>query len=227
MKLNKLTAAVIFAVSTASINAQAATPYIEGQIGYANASKVNTNTYNGEVEPGITATDFMAKLNYDSSASFGAEIGMKDVLIPNLRVGASFTTMKFDLKNATLSGILDDGDTIFEGPVTVSNTDLASVGLTFDNRVNLYMANAYYDFKNDSQFTPFVGFGLGVADIKNATDNEFAYTVNAGAKYNIDKNVYIGAKAAYTNINGPSDQLGIKFKNLELYSVNVALGYEF
>jgi opacity protein-like surface antigen len=89
------------------------------------------------------------------------------------------------------------------------------------------MANAYYDFKNDSQFTPFVGFGLGVADIKNATDNEFAYTVNAGAKYNIDKNVYIGVKAAYTNINGPSDELGLKYQNLEIFTANVALGFEF
>jgi opacity protein-like surface antigen len=89
------------------------------------------------------------------------------------------------------------------------------------------MANAYYDFKNDSKFTPFVGFGLGVADIKNAKDNEFTYSLNAGAKYNIDKNVYVGAKAAYTNINGPADQLGLKYQNIEIYTANVALGYEF
>ena len=227
MKLNKLTTAVIFAVSIASINAQAATPYVEGQIGYANASKVNTNTYNGEVEPGITATDLKGSLNYDSSASFGAEIGMKDVLVPNLRLGASITTMKFDLKNATISGSVTDGVDTISGSLPITAAQFASVGLNFDNRVNLYMANAYYDFKNDSQFTPFVGFGLGVADIKNATDNEFAYTLNAGAKYNIDKNVYIGAKAAYTNINGPSDELGLKYQNLEIFTANVALGYEF
>ena len=226
MKLNKLTAAVIFAVSTASINAQAATPYIEGQIGYANASNVDTNTYSGTAG-GITATNLRGSLNYDSSASFGAEIGMKDVLVPNLRLGASITTMKFDLKNATISGSVTDGVDTLSGSLPITAAQFASVGLNFDNRVNLYMANAYYDFKNDSQFTPFVGFGMGVADIKNARDNEFAYTLNAGAKYNIDKNVYIGAKAAYTNINGPSDELGLKYQNLEVFTANVALGYEF
>jgi opacity protein-like surface antigen len=223
---NILTTSVIVALSATAITAQAATPYVEGQIGYANASKVNTNTYSGTVD-GITATNLMGKLNYDSSASFGAEIGIKDLLVPNLRVGASFTTMKFDLKNAVISGSLTDGVDTVSGSLPISAADFATVGVSFDNRVNLYMANAYYDFKNDSKFTPFVGVGLGVADIKNAKDSEFTYSVNAGAKYNIDKNLYVGAKAAYTNINGPADQLGLKYQNIELYTANLSLGYEF
>ena len=92
---NILRTTAFLAATTLSISSQAATPYVEGQIGYANASKVNTNTYSGTVD-GITATNLMGKLNYDSSASFGAEIGMKDALVQNLRIGASITTMKFD-----------------------------------------------------------------------------------------------------------------------------------
>ena len=187
---NILRTTAFLAATTLSISSQAATPYVEGQIGYANASKVNTNTYSGTVD-GITATNLMGKLNYDSSASFGAEIGMKDALVQNLRIGASITTMKFDLKNAVISGSLTDGVDTVSGSLPITAADFATVGVSFDNRVNLYMANAYYDFKNDSKFTPFVGFGLGVADIKNAKDNEFTYSLNAGAKYNIDKNVFV------------------------------------
>lgn len=225
IKKHLIATAVISALASSSAFAADLKGYIEAQVGYTDLSKVNTNTYSGTAD-GITATNLMGKLNYDSSASFGAEYGLNDVIVDNLRVGVSFSTMKFDLKNAVISGSLTDGVTTYTGPVTLSAADFASVGVSLDNRVYLYMANAYYDFKNKSPFTPFVGFGLGVADIKNADGNEFAYSLNAGAKYNIDKNVYVGAKAAYTNINGPTDQLGIKFKNIDAYSVNVSLGFD-
>ena len=135
--------------------------------------------------------------------------------------------MKFDLNSAQINGVITNGSTTYTGPVTVTAANLASVGANFDNRVNLYMLNAYYDFKTSTDFTPFVGFGIGLADIKNAKDTEFAYSVNAGAKYNIDKNVYVGAKGAYTRVNGPTDQLGIKFQDIAVYSANVSIGYEF
>jgi opacity protein-like surface antigen len=227
IKKTLIATAVISALASSQAFADDTTlkGYIEAQLGYSNLSKVNTNTYSGTAD-GVTATNLMGKLNYDSSATFGAEYGLNDVIVDNLRVGISFSTMKFDLKNAVISGSLTDGVTTYTGPVTLSAADFASVGVSLDNRVYLYMANAYYDFKNKSPFTPFVGFGLGVADIKNADGNEFAYSLHAGAKYNINKDVYIGAKATYTNISGPTDQLGIKFNNIDAYSANLALGFE-
>lgn len=227
MKNILLATAIISALGSSQAFADDTTlkGYIEAQLGYSNLSKVNTNTYSGTVD-GVTATNLMGKLNYDSSASFGAEYGLNDVIVDNLRVGVSFSTMKFDLKNAVINGSLTDGVTTYTGPDTFSAADFASIGVSFDNRVYLYMANAYYDFKNKTPFTPFVGFGMGVADIKNADGNEFAYALHAGAKYHINNNVYIGAKATYTNINGPTDQLGIKFNNIDAYSANLALGFE-
>ncbi len=226
MKMNKILTATAFVAAVAlSTNAYAATPYVEGQIGYANPSKFDTNTYSG-TEDGLTWTNAKLSANYDSSASFGAEFGFKDVA-PNIRLGASFTTMKFDFENTTLSGSITDGVDTLSGSATFSAADFASVGVNLDTRVNIYMANAYYDFKNDSKFTPFVGFGVGVADIKIAEDKAFAYSVNAGAQYSIDKNIYVSAKAAYTNIDGPKGDIGIEFKNIDLYTVNVALGFEF
>lgn len=221
-------ASAVFAV-LASSQANAADtdlkPYIEGQIGYINLSKVN-GTLN-ETSGAVTATNFAGRLNYHSNETYGAELGFKNVMMPNLRVGMSFATMKLNLKNATTTGTITGGGYSVTVPGTFSAAELAASGLSFDNRVHLYMANAYYDFKNESKLTPFVGVGMGVADIQNAKSNEFTYTVNAGAKYNIDQHIYIGAKAAYSNINGPADQLGFKYKNIEAYTANLSLGFEF
>lgn len=221
-----LTASLITGLFTLSYSAHAASPYIEGQLGMANADSVDTNTYNGTAS-GITAVGLRASLEYDNSATFGVEFGFKDVIIPNLRIGASIQTLNFDLDSAEINGSITNGATTFTGPVTVTSADLSSAGLTFDNRVNLFMVNTYYDFKTSTNFTPFVGFGIGLADIENAKDNEFAYSLNAGAKYNIDKNMYVGAKAVYTRVSGPEDELGIKFNDIDVYSANLSIGYEF
>ena len=221
-----LTASLITSLFTLSYSVHAASPYIEGQLGMANVDSVDTNTYTGSVD-GITAIGLRAKLEYDNSATFGVEFGFKDVIIPNLRIGASYQNLKFDFDSAEFNGSITNGATTITGPVTVTSADLSSVGVSLDNRVNLFMVNAYYDFKTSTNLTPFVGFGIGLADIENAEDNEFAYSLNAGAKYNIDKNMYVGAKAVYTRVSGPEDELGIKFNDIDVYSANVSIGYEF
>lgn len=231
-KLIAITAAL--ATLAVSATAEALTPYVEGQLGIARLDDVNPNpyseilgydVYNGNLLS-ITKTTIRDKREYDSSATFGAEFGFKDVIVPNLRIGASISTMKFDLKSVQIDAVITLGSFgVIDTLTGTSNKD--SVGSLFYNRVNLYMLNAYYDFKTSTAFTPFVGFGIGLADIKNAKDNEFAYSVNAGAKYNIDKNVYVGAKGAYTRVNGPTDQLGIKYQDIDVYSANLSIGYEF
>jgi len=226
MNMKKLlTATALITAISATATAIAATPYVEGALGYAKARDVDTDAYNSS-GPGFTRSETY-KLDYDSSAMYGAEFGFKDVLMPNLRIGASIATMKFDLKSAQLDTITTSGTVITTDRGTLSAAEVAAEGLNFNSRINLYMLNAYYDFKNTTAFTPFVGFGVGLADIRQAKDQKFAYVVNAGAKYNIDKNMYLGAKAAYTRINGPTDEFGISYHNLAVYSANVMVGYEF
>jgi opacity protein-like surface antigen len=89
------------------------------------------------------------------------------------------------------------------------------------------MANAYYDIKNASAFTPFIGFGVGMADIKNAKDNEFAWSASVGGKYNIDKNMYLGLKGSYTSVSGITDKIGLEYKDMDAYSAHALLGYQF
>jgi len=58
-----------------------------------------------------------------------------------------------------------------------------------------YMANAYYDFKNSSKVTPYVGAGIGVLNGEfrdpgfKSDDTVFGYQLIAGAAYNVTRNV--------------------------------------
>ena len=85
-------------------------------------------------------------------------------------------------------------------------------------------------FKNSSQFTPFIGAGIGLADIKNTKDNEFAYSASAGGKYNINNNLYLGLKGSYVRVNSPTvrvDSVDIALKDVDLWKAEALLGYQF
>ncbi|MVW51359.1 outer membrane beta-barrel protein, partial [Escherichia coli] len=81
------------------------------------------------------------------------------------------------------------------------------------------MLNAYYDFRNDSSFTPYVSAGLGYARIhhkttdvyelkyysseetisnsRSDTDNNFAWSLGVGVKYNIYDNLSVDLAYRY------------------------------
>jgi opacity protein-like surface antigen len=207
-------------------------PYIEGQLGYARLNDVDTKTLN------VSGTNFTAaaKLNmkYDSDATYGGEIGFRDILIPNFRIGASYSRSEFDFKDATLSasGTATINGTSYSasGSGTVTRANLGSLASELDAKINLYMLNAYYDFKNSSQFTPFLGVGIGLADIKNTKDNEFAYSASAGGKYNINDNLYLGLKGSYVRVNAPTvrvDSVDVALEDVDLWKAEALLGYQF
>ena len=222
-----LIAAVVAAISSGALAADLK-PYIEGQLGWSNLDDVQSETLSTPLDGGSASASFKTK--YDSTVSGGFELGIKNIGIENLRLGASYQTMKFDMEKvtgtATLTGTAETllPNAVYTGDIT---SNVRSVGINLDNRVNLYMANAYYDFKNSSPFTPFLGFGIGMADIKNAKDNEFAWSAHLGGKYNITPNVYLGLKGSYTGVKGITDKLGIQYDDFDAYSGHALLGYEF
>lgn len=222
--MKKIILATLATMYSASVFA--ATPYVEGNISYINPSDIKTKTYNG-TEDGITFSNVKAKMDYDSDVGYGVEVGLKDALVENLRIGFAFTTVKFDFDKASGSGTVTDGtDTInFSG--SVNRSDVKSVGLDLDRRTKLYMVNAYYDFKNSTPITPYVGVGIGMADIESTKDNELALSATLGAKYHINQNVYAGAKASYYNINGIKDDANIKYKDVDAVALNLNVGFDF
>lgn len=216
---------LLLALISSSALAAELKPYLEGQLGFASLDDVDTKL-NGAIGGGTATAS--AKIKYDHSVSGGFEIGANNVGIENLRIGVSYSRMKFDMDKVTGS-ITTTGVTGFEngtlsGDIT---STVRSAGISLDNSVNLYMANAYYDIKNASAFTPFVGLGMGMANIQNAKDNEFAWSASVGGKYNIDKNMYLGLKGSYTSVNGITDKIGLEYKDMDAYSAHALLGYQF
>ena len=226
--MKKLLIATVVATISSGALAADLKPYIEGQLGYANLNDVDTKTLN------VSGTNFIAAANlnmkYDSDVSYGGEIGLRDILIPNFRIGASYSRSEFDFKNATVSGTAEINGTAYAAAANVTRANLGALADQFDAKLNLYMLNAYYDFKNPSQFTPFLGAGIGLADIKNTKDNEFAYSASAGGKYNFNDNLYLGLKGSYVRVNSPTvrvDSVDIALKDVDLWKAEALLGYQF
>ncbi|OTG87177.1 hypothetical protein B9T31_06100 [Acinetobacter sp. ANC 4558] len=73
------------------------------------------------------------------------------------------------------------------------------------------MVNGYYDFKNTSKFTPYVGLGIGATRVKNkqteisvndsvsSTDTHFTWSAGVGIAYNVTDNVALDLSYKYVD----------------------------
>jgi len=94
------------------------------------------------------------------------------------------------------------------------------------------MFNGYIDFKNDSSFTPYVGIGLGYANLKlsgnrvdagtwpEASTNTFAYQGMAGVDWQMTDTLSIGAKYTYFGTLGLIYDQGLDSEYNYTYSTN-------
>ena len=219
-----LTANSSFAASLADMK-----PYIEAQINYHNADDVSSNTLSAaSTHNGITTgASVRIENEYDNETAAGVEFGFS--VSDNSRIGFAYTRPDFELDKITLTGTLTDGTTTLTDAGTFSRDQLATVGPadTFDNEVRLLSMNYYYDFDLSSEIKPFLGFGVGIANIENAKDNELALSLHGGAKYYLADKVYLGGKASYSQIQGPTDGFGFKYEDIDFWTATLALGYEF
>jgi len=91
-------------------------------------------------------------------------------------------------------------------------------------QVQTLFVNAYYDFRNDTAFTPWVGAGLGMAFINSKGNaglsldvdgiNEFNESVSIGSKTNTNFAWNVGAGVAYAVTEAVSLDLGYRFAGL-------------
>ena len=126
--------------------------YIEGQINYNQVDDVDTNTYSGSAG-GFTFSNLKGTLDYDSDIGYGLEFGVSGILNnDNLRIGVSYVENEIELESASGSGTVTDGSTTVNFAVSASRSDLDSIGLSFDNDVEVYSLNAYYDFNDVNGF---------------------------------------------------------------------------
>lgn len=204
--------------------AQAVDIYAEGQVGYFLPSDVSTQTYSGS-SSGITFTNLKGDLEYENDFAFGGEIGVN--LNNGFRVGVSYKDIDLSFDSATVTGSATDGTTTINANAEVTPADVDALGLTFDSGASIFLASLYYDFTNDSQTTPFVGVGVGQADVDNLQSDENVVAVSAGLSHELPDNWYVSAKGSYAQIDGGEDKLGIQYEDYTIYLVDVGLGYRF
>ena len=208
-------------------------PYIEGQINYYNLDDIRSDTVSGSITSGGATLSGSANIEneYDTDTTAGVEFGFK--INKNSRIGFSYSKPSFDLENITLSvgATLTDGVDTITGSASqkFSRAELGTVAAenTFDNTAKLYSLNYYYDFNSSNIIQPFLGFGLGIADIQNAEDKELMYSLHGGARYFFNDNAYLGGKFSYGSIKGIKDGFGLTYEDIDYYSGTLAVGFEF
>ena len=212
------------AIGLTPIAGQATNIYAEGRLGYFTASDVSTETYSG-TESGITFNNFKGDLEYEDDFFFGGEVGVD--LNNGFRIGLSYRDLELSFDSATVTGSATDGTTTIDVNAPVSRDDVSSLGLTFDSDAQVLMASVYYDFETDHSLTPFLGLGIGQADIKNVKSDESVISVAAGARYDLQDNWYLTGSASYMQIDGGEDELGIRYEDIDVYLFDIGIGYNF
>ncbi|MGY9001439.1 MAG: outer membrane beta-barrel protein, partial [Rhodospirillales bacterium] len=99
---------------------------------------------------------------------------------------------------------------------------------SLDNKVQVYYLTGYYDFPTDNKLTPYVGVGVGLADIQNAIDKEFALGLSAGANYVVTEKIYLGMRLDYSRIAaGVTDKIRITNEAKQSVSALATIGFRF
>ncbi|MBY6211618.1 outer membrane beta-barrel protein [Microbulbifer agarilyticus] len=206
---NKL--ALALAVSAISISAQAEDFYIGGNIGYSDMDNTATSgSFSSEfvTGPGTTlpagvalpaGTDVGWNTNVDSGTAYSLTLGYN---MGQIRFEAEYARSMNDVdshSNVSTAGIAlgseDAGVLVTGAPdnLGVSVADLVADGRgEFD--ASYLFANVYYDFDLGSPFKPYIGAGIGNADVDieyrpsgvtiiNDDDSVFAYQVMAGINF--------------------------------------------
>jgi len=126
----------------------------------------------------------------------------------------------------------------YEGQFLYLNNDHDTIaGVAIGGHTNLYAGflNVLYDFDQfSSKLVPYVGAGIGYGHVRSefpigvvkvsANDDEFAYQLIAGANWNINKNVAIGADYRYVGTTNAGNSLGHRYQN---HTVNLGLQVHF
>lgn len=102
--------------------------------------------------------------------------------------------------------------------------------------VSAFMLNGYYDFKNDSDFTPYVSAGFGLLGAKRhleiprgyveESNNAAAWSVGLGVNYKVMDNLEIGAGYRYIQ-SGTINYSYFKDTKVKLNQFLISVTYRF
>lgn len=178
--------------------------YVGGILGYATPEDSDVTD---STLPGITIS-----IEADSGFSFGGVLGYD--MGNNVRIEGEIAYQSNDLDTASALGV--------------------SFPVTGDSSVLTFGVNGYYDFVNQSNFTPFITAGLGLAYVEvddmnvpgsglpslSDDDTVFAYQLGAGVGYEINPKVTVDLRYRYQGLSDPD----IDTSTVEMASHNFYLG---
>ncbi|MDR1499071.1 MAG: outer membrane beta-barrel protein [Rickettsiales bacterium] len=179
-------------------------PYISEKISYTRVGIRDSKLTLGDpsyVDPGTNEHDWVL----GSKTAIG-------IIFPDMNSGSMRLEFEF--------GINDDVKTISQ------NTTSTQGAMAIKMQLKTYYINTYYDIKTSTDFTPYVGFGVGIANISGrsiAVDmpsnyaiygklntNSFTYNIGFGVGYNVNNIFTVDVGYRYTNVNKMEDGLVYK-----------------
>lgn len=166
----------------------------------------------------------VAGLGFESAQAapyISGNVGIASVNDSNIKGGSDSGEMSFDNGFATTGAI---GQTIgsaarveIELGYRANNINKVSLDgpgtATVKGDISTYslLGNAFYDFATGSRFTPFIGAGIGLANIEadidlagREDDNVFAYQLAAGGSMAVGENLNIDLQYRYFGTADPN-----------------------
>ncbi len=169
---------------------------------------------------------FLSGSNSDNT--FGAAFALGYDFYAN-----SDTSLRTEVEYAFRSEFNSEDSASFYGATYSTETSI---------NVHTIMANVYYDFYNESAFTPYVGGGLGVGFLDGDFETNgvhvgstkiqntvFAFNLGAGVGYNINESLTADLGYRYLNLGtGDTDYYGNELKtsmSAHEFSLGLRLGF--
>jgi hypothetical protein len=206
--------------------AHAANGFLEIEVG---ASVVNDLDIKGALATGAGVAGVVSngQAVFDTGRLYGVEVGMRNIEVlgaPGFRVGVSWQRVTADLDELTAS--VTGGAELPAGRYGISRSTLDDLGFNFDAQVDFVAFNVGYEFLPGSTFAPFIGVGVGRAEIENA-DAEFGYKVFAGVMYRYSDTVDFALRWDYLAVNEVEDSLGLEYDTAEVHSLSATVAVDF
>tara|TARA_Y100001968_G_scaffold189336_1_gene173541 strand:- start:634 stop:1356 length:723 start_codon:yes stop_codon:yes gene_type:complete len=188
--------------------------------------------------------DLEGNIDNDDWENVKAKFGTDDGGGIQVGLGYDFGNIRTDVTYSQTSYDI----TSVEGTKAANSMTATSITGDQDADVTTLLFNAYWDFENDSKFTPYLGGGVGSADIEaanfTATYNGQTQTFDAqerdsfvwkgvlGLAYEVTNNVNIFAEGTYTEISqfvslGSSDTIHIEYDQVTAWGATAGLRYTF
>lgn len=189
-------AVVTLAAATDVLAMEAGKMYMRGDVGYQISNFKNA---------------FLSSTGAKRLKGFAGDVGFGYALSDSVRTDVTLNFSNGTGKNSVTSlssNIVYKANTAAD-TITLASTKATSVSMT-EKGIGL-MANAYYDFHNSSEFTPYVMLGLGVNNgkkelkfsgkdssdveksftIKSKGKTSLAYQLGVGVGYEMSKDIHL------------------------------------